>query len=77
MRLYHETMRDPNAWAKPHVPTAMLMSRHDMFPTPRKWAERQGRVDRWTEIDRGGHFLEWEVPELVAADLRAFFGGVP
>lgn len=73
MRLYFETMRDPNAWSQPDVPTALLMSKHDMFPTPRSWAERQGRVDRWTEIDRGGHFLEWEVPDLVAEDLRAFF----
>jgi len=40
---------------------------------PREWVERSGRVDRWTEIDRGGHFLEWEEPDLVAADIRAFF----
>ncbi len=76
MRLYYETLRDPSAWAQADVPTAMLMSPHDMFPTPRAWAERQGRIDRWTEIDQGGHFLEWEVPQLVAADLRAFFGGM-
>lgn len=73
MRLYFETARDPKAWAYADVPTAMLMSPYDFFPTPRSWAERHGRVDRWTEIDRGGHFLEWEVPDLVAADLGAFF----
>ena len=74
MRLYYETARDPRAWAQPQVPTAFLMSPHDMFRTPRAWIERQGlRIDRWTEIDRGGHFLEWEVPDLVAADIYAFF----
>lgn len=76
MRLYYETARDPDAWARPDVPTAYLMSPHDMFPTPRAWIERSARVDRWTEIDRGGHFLEWEVPHLVAKDLRAFFGSL-
>lgn len=31
----------------------MLMTPHDMFPTPRAWAERSFNVQRWTEIDRG------------------------
>ena len=73
MRLYYETARDPGRWGRAEVPTAMLMSPKDLFPTPRSWAERHGRVDRWTEIGEGGHFLEWEVPHLVADDLRAFF----
>jgi len=73
MRLYYETVRDPGRWGAAPVPKAMLMSPKDMFPTPRSWVERTGRVDRWTEIDEGGHFLEWEVPDLVADDLRAFF----
>lgn len=74
LRLYYETVRDPGGWGRAEVPTAMLMPRKDMFPTPRSWVERTSRVDRWTEIDRGGHFLEWEEPVLVADDLRAFFG---
>ncbi|MBA3415781.1 MAG: epoxide hydrolase [Chloroflexia bacterium] len=73
MRLYYETVRNPGGFGRAEVPTAMLMSPRDMFPTPREWVERSFRVDRWTEIDRGGHFLEWEVPELVAEDLRAFY----
>jgi hypothetical protein len=28
------------------------------------------------ETDRGGHFLEWEEPELVARDMQTFFGGL-
>jgi len=35
--------------------------------------ERSGKFDRWTGIDRGGHFLEWEEPQLVAEDVRAFY----
>ncbi len=73
MRLYYETIASPGAWGVADVPTAMLMSPHDLFPTPRSWVERTGRIDRWTEIEEGGHFLEWEIPNLVDADLRAFF----
>jgi pimeloyl-ACP methyl ester carboxylesterase len=73
MRLYYETARDPGSWGRVEVPTAMMMSPKDMFPTPREWVERSHNVERWTDIDRGGHFLEWEEPELVAEDVRAFF----
>lgn len=76
MRLYAETVRHPGAWGRPDVPTAMFMCPGDMFPTPREWAERSTRIDRWTEAPRGGHFPEQEVPELVVADLRAFFAAM-
>jgi pimeloyl-ACP methyl ester carboxylesterase len=73
IRLYYETARDPGGWGKSEVPTATLAFPRDMFPTPRSWVERSGRVDRWTEAAKGGHFPEWEVPESVAEDIRAFF----
>lgn len=75
MRLYYETVRDPGQFGRVAVPTAMLMTPHDMFPTPRAWAERSYDVERWTEIDRGGHFLEWEEPAAVANDMFEWFGG--
>ncbi|MDQ7807589.1 epoxide hydrolase [Amycolatopsis sp. A133] len=71
MRLYGESdYRQDAEW---DVPTAHLMSSKDMFPTPREWIERFSRIDRWTAVGRGGHFLEWEEPRLVAEDMRAFF----
>ncbi len=73
IRLYYETVRNPGRWGRVEVPTAMLMSPKDMFPTPRAWVERSYNVQRWTEIPSGGHFLEREEPERVAEDLRAFF----
>jgi pimeloyl-ACP methyl ester carboxylesterase len=73
IRLCYETVREPRQWSRVEVPTAMLMTPHDMFPTPRAWAERSYHVQRWTEIDRGGHFLEWEEPAIVADDLFAWF----
>jgi pimeloyl-ACP methyl ester carboxylesterase len=73
MRLYYETMRDPGVWKQPKTPVALLMSSKDVFPTPREWAERQGKANHYTEIDRGGHFLEWEESKLVAEDIKEFF----
>lgn len=74
MRLYYETARDPGQWGSSQTPTAIIMPKNDLFPTPREWVERTGPIARWTDSDKGGHFLEWEEPLLVAQDLRAFFG---
>jgi hypothetical protein len=60
------------AWGRVETPTGMAMPGTDMFPTPRAWAERQYNVVCWTDLPRGGHFLEWEVPHLIADDLHAF-----
>lgn len=73
MRLYYETAHSSTAgWGRVEVPTGMAMSGADMFPTPRAWVERFFNVIHWTDLPRGGHFLEWETPELLAADLRTF-----
>lgn len=76
MRLYYETARNPGQFGRVEVPTGMLMSDKDMFPTPRAWAERSYNVVSWTPISVGGHFLEWEESELVAEDMRAFFASL-
>lgn len=63
-----------DAWAAGQpatVPTAVLVSGHDV--TIRRWAERDHHVVRWTELDRGGHFLAMEAPDLLVADVRDFF----
>jgi pimeloyl-ACP methyl ester carboxylesterase len=73
MRLYYETARDPGRWGQAAVPMASAMPPHDMFPTPRSWVERGGGLARWTVLPKGGHFPEWEVPEPLAEDIRAFF----
>ncbi|OKI18066.1 epoxide hydrolase family protein [Saccharothrix sp. CB00851] len=56
------------------VPTGVLVSVHDL--TIRRWAERDHHVVRWTELERGGHFLAMEQPDLLVTDVRAFFAGV-
>jgi pimeloyl-ACP methyl ester carboxylesterase len=41
--------------------------------TIRSVMDPAGRIAQWTEYDRGGHFPAMEVPDLLTADLRAFF----
>jgi pimeloyl-ACP methyl ester carboxylesterase len=73
-RLYYETM---HIWQNPgrriELPTAMAMFPKDFIPQPREWTERQYNVQRWTPMPRGGHFPEWEEPEMLAEDIRSFF----
>jgi pimeloyl-ACP methyl ester carboxylesterase len=42
---------------------------------PREWAERLYNVERFTDMPRGGHFAAAEAPDLLAAEITAFFGG--
>lgn len=77
VRLYYEFTREKRLQGKVTVPTALLIATHDMVPPPREVCERMYDIARWTQAERGGHFLEWEEPELVARDMRAFFGSLP
>jgi len=36
--------------------------------------DAEGQIGHWSEFKQGGHFPAMEVPELLAADLRTFFG---
>jgi pimeloyl-ACP methyl ester carboxylesterase len=78
IRLYREWARDPGRTGRANVPTAVMMPMRDgvTVPAPREWAERTCNVQRWTAMERGGHFPEWEVPEAVAEDIRQFFAGL-
>lgn len=75
MRLYAETARvpPPNAGKRARVPTAMAMLPRDLVHGPREWPAWEYDVRRWTELPRGGHFADREVPDLLADDIRAFF----
>jgi pimeloyl-ACP methyl ester carboxylesterase len=56
-----------------NVPAAFALFPKDLSNPPREWAERFFNVQRWTTMDRGGHFAALEEPELLARDIRAFF----
>nr|WP_245898949.1 alpha/beta hydrolase [Chitinophaga niastensis] len=78
IRLYREAARDPGMTGRVAVPTAIMMPLRDgvTVPAPREWAERYYNVQRWTVMERGGHFPEWEVPDEIAKDIRQFFAGL-
>jgi pimeloyl-ACP methyl ester carboxylesterase len=55
------------------TPAAFALFPKDLSHPPLRWAKRFFNVVRWSEMPRGGHFAAMEEPELLAADLRAFF----
>lgn len=56
------------------VPTGFLVLPTDA-QMPRPWVEaRYGDLRRWHQPERGGHFPALEIPEVLVAELREFFG---
>lgn len=63
------------SWGPPDepsgVPTAFLEFAHDIGI--RSFVEQEHTVDRWTDVDHGGHFAAMEEPAIFVEDIRAFF----
>ena len=64
---------DAAAGPRIEVPTAYSDFPREIVRPPRSMAERVFNIQRWTPMDRGGHFAALEQPEALAADIRAFF----
>ena len=73
MRMYYENAHSLPPMGRIDVPTGLALFPADILLPPKAWAERAVNVMCWTEMPRGGHFAAMEEPELLAADLRAFF----
>ena len=76
-RLYYEARHhpwrpDPNK--RIETPTAAAIFPREILKPPREWAEEAFNIQRWTVMPRGGHFAAMEEPQLLAEDIRAFFG---
>jgi pimeloyl-ACP methyl ester carboxylesterase len=72
---YYESHHDPSAWAPREpgtVPTGVAVSLTQDVAI-RRFAERDHAIVRWTEFERGGHFLALEQPGPFVADVREFF----
>jgi microsomal epoxide hydrolase len=63
----------PRAPERIAIPAAFASFPKDLNPPPREWVARRLALQQFTEMPRGGHFAAWEEPELLAADIRAFF----
>ncbi len=73
-RLYWESFRSPTLEV-PQVPVGCSIFPHEIFRPSRRWAEAHfgDRLVRFNELDRGGHFAAFEVPELFVDEVRATF----
>jgi len=57
------------------TPTGVAVFPAD-FRSVRSFAERSNNIVHWTQMPRGGHFAATDAPDLLAADIREFFGGL-
>lgn len=79
MRIYYETGHaGAEAYAGIEAPAEPVPVGHTLFPKeamrfPRRWAEAQYHLTRWTRMSHGGHFAGLEQPELLVDEIRAFF----
>jgi len=63
-----------DARAPANVRFAVAQFKREIIQWPMAWYRAIGNVVQETEFERGGHFAAWEVPELVAGDLKEFLG---
>jgi len=78
-RLYFEFAHSGSSWGRVEtstVPTGVAVFPREIAPPIRRFAERSNNIVHWTEFDRGGHFAAMEQPDLLVADVRAFFRGL-
>ncbi len=60
-----------------HIPTGCTLAPWEISRSSRRWAERRlHNIVYWNELDKGGHFLAMEQPELFVSEVRACFGGM-
>jgi len=55
------------------VPTAYAHFPAEIRHPPKEWLKRIYRLERYTDMPRGGHFAAMEAPELLIDDIRSFF----
>ncbi len=75
-RIYYERAHSDYWGAAPEpsaAPTALAVFPQENFIPLRHIAEQTNNIVQWTEYDRGGHFAAMEQPNLLVADVRAFF----
>lgn len=72
----HRESGGPPRWSSPQ-PVAVAVFPEDITQPIRAFMPPTVNIARWTEFDRGGHFPGLQAPDLLAADIREFFLGLP
>lgn len=80
-RYYYEGQHIPEPPYAPlarrvEAPTGCTVFPGELGFSPRSWAETRFNVQRFTYMERGGHFAALEQPELFTEELRAFYRGL-
>jgi len=56
------------------IPAAITVFPGEIYQAPKSWAERSyHNLIYFNEVKKGGHFAQWEEPQLLAEELRAAF----
>ena len=59
------------------VPTGCSIYPKEIFQASRRWADRRFKnIIHWSELDNGGHFSAFEVPETFVNEVRNCFRAV-
>ncbi len=73
-RLYWESFGGDNS-AEVKIPTGASGFPKEIFPTSERWlAKRFTNLVYYNELNAGGHFAAFEVPEVFVKEIRACFG---
>ncbi|MDB6050238.1 MAG: multidrug transporter [Pseudomonas sp.] len=75
-RLYLESRKRPvhfTAGQRVLPPLGVAQFPAELPMPPRSWVERSFNVQRWTDMQHGGHFAAMEQPQALAEEIRAFF----
>ncbi|WP_343671221.1 epoxide hydrolase family protein [Chitinophaga sp.] len=78
IRIYNENSQYPLHFSEEDyvkVPVAFAKFPKELPTPPRSYIEKGFNIQRWTDMNAGGHFAAMEQPNLLANDIRDFFGG--
>jgi len=71
-RFLYEAAHSGHGWLAPSdVPSGWAV--FNSSPVVRRIMDPEGKIEHWSEFAEGGHFAAMEEPELLVADIRAFF----
>lgn len=76
IKIYHGIRLSPLVFQESdfiHIPVGFAKFPKEIPVPPRKYIERGLNIIQWTIMPKGGHFAAWEMPELLATDLKSFF----
>ncbi|MCW4351770.1 epoxide hydrolase [Hoyosella sp. YIM 151337] len=69
--LYYESMHQHEWPTRLETPTGVAVFGEDV--AIRRYAEGGYNIVHWSDFSEGGHFAALETPDLLVADIRAFF----